>query len=88
MIVNYRQLILKLVNYYTSIRAEDLSLKMFEDINPHIFKKQQYDSALNELMEKGDLVYLFYDTPSHGTKIIFFPKGTSFSFNQGLIRIR
>jgi len=77
---NYKQIILQTIS--KAIGDTELRLKMMEIINPHIFEYGKYDDAINELIEKREIQYLYYTFPSNGTKIIYFPKETIFNFNQ------
>jgi len=77
---NYKQIILQ--NIHKAIGDIDLRLKMMEIVNPLIFEYEKYDEAINELIEKKEIQCLYYDSPSNGTKILYFPRRTVFNFNQ------
>ena len=77
---SYKQIILQ--NISKAIGDTELRLKMMEIINPLIFEKEKYNNAINELIEKREIQFLFYDLPSNGTKILYFPKNVVFNFNQ------
>ena len=78
--INYKQIILQ--NISKAIGDTELRLKMMEIINPLIFEYEKYDEAINELIEKKEIQYLYYDLPGFGTKILYFPKNVVFNFNQ------
>ncbi len=82
--MTYRELILRKVNESTGIKGVDLCLSIMSHNGPGSFNHEQYMLDLDEILKSGEIIELEYTLPDmeYRIKSLFFPKGTSFSFNQ------
>ncbi len=83
---DYKQLILDRINGSTGVKAVDLVVSiMSKEVNPQVFKLEEYDNALRELVDSGQIIEMEYVLPhmDYRTKSIYFPKRTTFTFRQG-----
>lgn len=81
MIIDYRNSIILALSLEGPRKARDLSLDIMSNFNPSDFNRADFDTALNELIEDGNIIPLYYSTEDSPTQIILFLKGTKFSFN-------
>lgn len=76
-----REIILHMVNTHEGLKGVDLALKVMGEINPVVFKYEDYLPILRELVRSGEVIELEYVLPDSGNthyfpKHIYFPKGT------------
>ncbi len=81
--MNYREIILRMVNANHGLNSVDLALKVMSEINPNVFSVQQFMEAVEDLELDGEIFELPYTTPEtiNGTErirlnTIYLPKGT------------
>lgn len=74
-----REVILRMINSHQGIKGVDLALKVMSEINPSVFKVEEYWDALNSLIGSKEIVEVEYTLPqlSYRIKSIYFPKGTA-----------
>jgi len=77
----YKEAILHVVDAKTAVKNVDLALAVMERVNPTKFELEKYQSALEELVETGEIINVDYTLESmdYRTKSIYFPKGTVIS---------
>ena len=83
--MNYREIIIRMVNANHGLMRNDLSLKVMEFINPSKFNAQEYMDALDSLVLDGELIELPFTTQETinnrlgvRTNGAYFPRGTRF----------
>lgn len=71
----YHETILEVIQFKPAIRSVDLAMSVMNRINPVKFNSGSYDIALEELIEKNQIIELEYITEER-LKSIYFPKET------------
>lgn len=81
--MNYRNVILSVINANHGLKAIDLSLKIMEWMNPTKFSSQEFAEALDSLILDDEIIELPYTTLETIKNVqhvrqssIYFPKGT------------
>lgn len=84
----YKKLIMDQITRLNVLSSTQLSLNIMSATNPHTFKKEEFDIALNSLLESGEIVLLCFTNPnSNGTRSLYFPKDTEFVAHR-IARVR
>lgn len=80
--------IVNTVNLRPGIRNVDLVMQVMEFTNPVLFLEDQYQSALKEAIDSGQIIEIDFVVPSqdYRVKSVYFPKGTTFEFNPSKAR--
>lgn len=74
-----KEIVLRMVNAHQGIKGVDLALKVMGEVNPVIFKVEEYWDALNSLIGDKEIVEVEYTLPqlNYRIKSLYFPKGTA-----------
>lgn len=77
---NLEPIIIEVVNANAGIRNVYLVLKVMQSIGPVMFNVDDYDTAIQDLLTRGDIIELEVVMPQadYRVKSIYFPKGTRF----------
>ncbi len=73
-----KDLVSKTVNEHQGIKATELVVLVVQQCSEFPFKHEEFENAVSELVEEGEIVELEYTLPSmdYRVKSYYLPKGT------------